>query len=103
MGHYCNPMNQAQLSLLALAGLPKLYGRDSVELQAYLTNVFPRETLEQLQMDSDDFETLGLSGMGKSRCCELERLYAGLEGEVASEITGWLREEYSFDPECLTD
>ncbi len=103
MGHYCNPMNQAQLSLLALAGLPKLYGQDSVGLRAYLTNVFSKETFEQLQMDADEFETLGLSGMGKRRCSELERLYAGLKGEVASEITGWLREEYSFDPACLTD
>lgn len=102
-GHYCNPMNQAELSLLALAGLPKLYGRDSSGVVTYLTGVFSRQTLEQLQMDANEFETLGLSGMGKRRCRELELLYTGLGGGVASEIAQWLRQEYSFDPACLTD
>jgi hypothetical protein len=54
-------------------------------------------------MDAHEFETLGLSGMGKRRCRELELLYDGLGGEVANEIAQWLREEYVFDPACLTD
>lgn len=103
MGHYCNPMNQPQLSLLALAGLPKLYGRDTAGLTAYLTKVFTKETFEQLQMDAGEFETLGLSGMGQRRCRELALLYSGLSGDVANEISQWLRNEYSFDPACLTD
>ncbi|MFK8048839.1 MAG: beta-N-acetylglucosaminidase domain-containing protein [Halioglobus sp.] len=103
MGHYCNPMNQPQLSLLALAGLPELYGRETPGLATYLQEVFTRETFEQLQVDAHEFETLGLSGMGKRRCRELALLYSGLGGDVAHEISQWLQEEYAFDPACLTD
>lgn len=102
-GHYCNPMNQAQLSLMALAGLAELYERQSPAVSQWLSQLFGADTWGQLLQDSEDFETLGLSGMGEERCRELADLYGGYPGSAAKELAGWLRGEYTFDPDCLTD
>ena len=90
-------------SLMALTGLSSLYRDKAPEETTWLTQLYGRETYEQLQRDSDDFETLGLSGMGHRRCRELALLYGGFPGSAAREVAGWLRGEYTFDPACLTD
>ncbi|MEH6582143.1 MAG: beta-N-acetylglucosaminidase domain-containing protein [Halioglobus sp.] len=102
-GHYCNPMNQPLLSLMALYGLADLYGVPTPEEQPWLNQIYGRETYEQLLLDKTEFEALGLSGMGERRCHELARLYGGFSGNAAAEVAAWLRGEYTFDPACLTD
>lgn len=102
-GHLCNPMNQPLLSLMALEGLGTLYDDDVSERGPWLEQLYGPETCEQLTLDREDFETLGLTGMGHRRCHELALLYGGLPGSAAQEIAGWLRGEYTFDPACLTD
>ena len=101
-GHLCNPMNQPQLSLMALEGLADLYADKSQE-RPWLAQLYGPATYEQFSLDREDFETLGLTGMGHRRCHELAVLYGGLPGTAAQEIAGWLRGEYTFDPACLTD
>jgi len=102
-GHYCNPMNQAHLSLLALAGLARLYGRDLSRWKPYLADVFSAQVLLQLQEDICAFEDLGLTGIQGYRRGELEHVYTELPGEAAREVAQWLRGEFTFDPACLTD
>jgi len=98
-GHLCNPMNQGVISLLALQGLADLYGRGSIELRP----IMGEQTFEQLLMDKDDFQQLGLSGLGTSRCRKLAGVYGAMPGTAAQEVAAWLRGEYTFDPACLTD
>jgi hyaluronoglucosaminidase len=101
-GHFCNPMNQAHLSLMALLGLPTLYGQRPPDGE-WLQTLYGRETYQQLLLDKHDFETLGLTGMGERRCDELARVYSRFSGQAAAEVVDWLRGEYTFDPDCLTD
>ncbi|MEP1471722.1 MAG: beta-N-acetylglucosaminidase domain-containing protein [Halieaceae bacterium] len=100
-GHFCNPMNQALLSLPALMGLSELY-QGSVE-PGLLETVLGEDTWSLLSRDRADFEALGLSGIGASSCADLAKSYDVLPGEAAQEVAGWLRGEYTFDPACLTD
>ncbi len=101
-GHLCNPMNQALLSLPALAGLASLYGRPVAD-DRWLAQALGEEAWAQLNRDRDDFCRLGLDGLGEQRRAELARRYAALPGPAAAEVAGWLRGEYTFDPACLTD
>lgn len=101
-GHLCNPMNQAVISLPALAGLADLY-RGTVSDDEWLEELVGQPTWRQLQQDREDFELLGLSGMGEARCLQLAAVYQSLPGQAASEVSAWLRGEYNFDPACLTD
>ena len=101
-GHFCNPMNQAYLSLMALLGLPSLYGRAGPDSD-WLQTLYGREAYQQLLLDRHDFETLGLTGMGEKRCHELANLYGSFSGAAAAEVADWLRGLYRFDPDCLTD
>jgi len=98
-GHLCNPMNQGVISLLALRGLAELYGRSSIDLRDPLGS----ETFTQLACDMEDFQQLGLTGLGPERCRELSDLYGKMPGAAAQEVAAWLRGEYTFDPACLTD
>jgi len=100
-GHFCNPMNQAVLSLPALAGLAPLYG-GKVE-SGFVEDALGGDTWAQLTRDSADFFELGLSGLGPQRCAQMAASYEALPGEAAAEVAGWLRGEYTFDPACLTD
>ncbi len=101
-GHLCNPMNQGLLSLPALAGLGKLYGR-SEGVEAMMANALGRETWRQLLRDRKAFRAEGLSGLGQRRRARLARRYEALPGPAAREVAAWLRGEYAFDPACLTD
>ena len=100
-GHLCNPMNQALLSLPALAGLASLY-HEGVEEPEWLERMLGILTWQQLRSDRADFAQLGLSGMGDERRKQLAAVYDALPGAAAQEVAGWLRGEYTFDPACLT-
>jgi hypothetical protein len=97
--HWCNAMNQAALSLPALASLPKLYGRAAPAA--------PRV-----------FEAAGLTPALISACEVLsEHTRESLTHEQAQRLTeaashaspaarelyDWLQGGYEFDPACLTD
>jgi hypothetical protein len=101
-GHLSNPMNQALLSLPALAGLSALYGfRDYDE--DWLSRVLGVQTWEQLRRDRGQFRDSGLEGMDAQERELLAQRYAGLPGQAAQEVAGWLLGQYTFDPACLTD
>jgi hyaluronoglucosaminidase len=102
-GHFCNPMNQALLSLMALTGLGALYDDASPTDLRWLMLLYGNEAYEHLQRDKADFESLGLSGLGAERARELALEYGRLPGKAAQEVAQWLRGEYAFDPACLTD
>lgn len=102
-GHYCNPMNQPLLSLMALEGLAELHGKKLPGESQWLSQLYGIETYRQFLLDREEFQDLGLTGMGERRCQELAELYNGLPGNAAQEVAAWLRGEYTFDPACLTD
>lgn len=95
-------MNQALLSLPALAGLASLYlsGKEEPE---WLEQALGSSTWLQLRSDREVFQQLGLSGMGDTRREQLALVYDALPGAAAGEVAAWLRGEYNFDPACLTD
>jgi len=99
-GHLCNPMNQALASLPALAGLAARYGTGIGE--AALAQLLGEQTLHLLRRDAVLFEEKGLPGLDGGERERLAAEYAGLPGEAAREVAGWLRGEYRFDPACLT-
>lgn len=105
-GHLCNAMNQGMLSLPALAGLADLYGSGqaggAVD-DACLQQLIGGRTWQQLQLDRDRFEQVGLDGMDMPTRRELACLYEQLGEAAAREVAAWLRGDYSFDPACLTD
>ena len=105
-GHLCNGMNQGRVSLPALAGLAGLYhhGRDGAELDsACLEQLVGERTWRQLQLDSDQFEQLGLDGMDMTTRLQLANRYQRLSEPAGAEVAAWLRGEFAFDPACLTD
>ena len=100
-GHFCNPMNEALVSLPALQGLADLYGH--APKPDFLERSLGAACWAQLSQNIDEFQELGLSGMGEERCQALALVYDKLAGSAALEVAGWLRGEYTFDPACLTD
>jgi hypothetical protein len=100
-GHLCNPMNQALLSLPAIAGLASLY-REGSEEPEWLEQILGAATWKQLRQDRTMFEQEGLSAMSDERREQLAARYDALPGPAAREVAGWLRGEYAFDPACLT-
>jgi hyaluronoglucosaminidase len=101
-GHLCNPMNQGIVSLLALQGMSEIY--DGVKPDdSWLREVWGGQVFDQLAGDIDEFQRLGLQGMGSERSTCLSRVYGLLPGPAAREVEEWLRGEYAFDPACLTD
>jgi len=98
-GHFCNPMNQAQLSRYPLAGLAQLYGGAT----AMPENYFSPPLCAQLRADHHCFEEVGLLGMELEEREQLATVYDKLGDSAATEIAEWLRGAYHFDPGCLTD
>ncbi|MBN7797718.1 beta-N-acetylglucosaminidase domain-containing protein [Parahaliea mediterranea] len=101
-GHFCNPMNQAWLSLPALRGLAELHATarppadwEARELGASLWT--------RLRRDGALFQREGLDGIAPDRRRALAAEYADLPGPAAAEVAAWLRGEFAFDPACLTD
>jgi hyaluronoglucosaminidase len=101
-GHFCNPMNQSLLSLLALTGLGELYS-DELTDHRWLGGVLGSEVYQRLLTDGPELQGQGLDGMSEARKRELLDIYSGLAGPGAAEVAAWLRGEYTFDPACLTD
>ena len=101
-GHFCNPMNQAWLSLPALRGLAELYRADKLPPD-WEQSLLGSACWQRLQRDGRRFQEQGLDALGDSERQRLAAEYAGLPGAAAAEVAAWLRGEYTFDPACLTD
>lgn len=97
-GHFCNPMNQAQLSRYPLAGLAQLYGGASAAAEDF----YSLELCRQLRTDQALFEESGLGGIAPAEREQLASVYAKIGDPAALEIADWLRGGYRFDPACLT-
>ena len=106
-GHFCNPMNQACLSLYPLGGLAALYGGDADALE----ECFGAPLAKLLTRDGERFREPGLDGFTPEECAALAAEYAAVPAAgstemgigAAAEVAAWLRGEYRFDPACLTD
>ncbi|WP_157976385.1 beta-N-acetylglucosaminidase domain-containing protein [Parahaliea mediterranea] len=101
-GHFCNPMNQAWLSLPALRGLAELYGTATLP-KDWEAQALGSDCWQHLQRDGRRFQEVGLDGLDAAARSRLAAEYAALPGAAAGEVAGWLRGEYTFDPACLTD
>lgn len=106
-GHFCNPMNQAWLSMPGVAGLATLYrtlgGQSDLRVERELESLLGSGLLASLREDSGRFVQQGLDGFSPAARELLLRRYAAQPGPAAAELCAWLREEYRFDPACLTD
>lgn len=98
--HWCNAMNQAALSLPALASLGELYGRarpsarDAVLAAAGLHS----ELIDACRLLAT--RARGSLAQSERKMLEAAAQGAGLAGE---ELSDWLNGAYVFDPACLTD
>ena len=102
--HFCNPMNQANLSVLGLMGLSMTYNlRSSAELQAFADDFFGRELRLWLARHAVEFEEEGLLGWSPERRAAIKRSLPPGNPAAVRELVDWLDDKYAFDPACLTD
>lgn len=99
-----NPMNQAHLSKLALAGYMRvLSDAAEVDFAASCTRLCEPALAARLLADIDLLQTRGLDSLDPESRNRLSSWYATKEDDpYAGEIVAWLRGEYAFDPQCLT-
>jgi hyaluronoglucosaminidase len=103
-----NPMNQAYLSRIALCGFRRLFGAESSdEAESTMTDCCQRlcgpAFAAQLQEDGRLIQQTGLSKMNAdTRLGLLARYEPAVSNPYAQEIAAWLRNDYEFDPQCLT-
>lgn len=108
-GHAMNPMNQAQLSKLALASLHHAYTQQDNynpdQSFADITIALCGENLgQQLQQDIHVLQDLGLKKISPEEKTTLRHTYQHfLPNSYAQEIIDWLDGLYTFDPACLTE
>ncbi len=108
-GHALNPMNQAWLSQIPLASLPKAYklrnNYNPEQVFAELcTEVCKEQLATQLQKDISQLQDKGLKNLTNSEKENLRNIYQQfLPNPFAQEIVDWLNGEYQFDPACLTE
>ncbi len=97
-GHFCNPMNQPELSRYPLGGLAALYGGTAPELD----QLYPAPLADLLGRDQALFEEQGLDAIGAGERERLAAEYQSTGAAAGLEVAAWLRGEYAFDPACLT-
>lgn len=97
--HWCNAMNQAALSLPALASLPGLYGIQTADSH----RVFAAAGLSPRLIDAcRPLSEQGRGELSAGQRVELAAL-APQHSLAARELRDWLQGVYRFDPACLTD
>ena len=115
-GHFANPMNQAYLSQLPLATLAFQYaqiskGDISQENAHENVNVYWQTVAKQqmgnalaadLFADIEQFQTQGLDKISINDKALLIKKYSHYSSPYAEEVVAWLKEQYRFDPACLT-
>jgi hypothetical protein len=97
--HWCNAMNQAALSLPALASLVELYGRQGEEREAVLSEAGISDALLAACLSMADTSLDELSSKQRASLLDL----ATVSSTAAEELGQWLDGRYRFDPTCLTD
>lgn len=107
-GHFVNPMNQVELSKLALSSLPELYtdsagSYDADVLRERAMAGLPSGLATLLNRDWSLFQTRGLDAIEAPDRKRLSDEYAAINHPAAMEVIAWLAEEYRFDPDCLTE
>lgn len=107
-GHAVNPMNQAYLSQIPLATLgfsyrDKEHYRPQQALEQAAVELCGYEFAAQLLQDLPLFQDIGLDRLEASLKTELIAKYEKFTNPFSREIVAWLKEEYAFSPECLTD
>jgi hyaluronoglucosaminidase len=100
-----NPMNQPHLSRIALCGYQHLLTQPSVH--DFLPNICRQlagsPCAEWLLADFGAFQNAALVELGADARRRLLDCYESEKANpYAQEIAAWLRDEYAFDPECLT-
>ncbi|WP_049722072.1 beta-N-acetylglucosaminidase domain-containing protein [Gilvimarinus polysaccharolyticus] len=108
-GHAVNPMNQFNLSKLALASLPHAYTDASYQpdrlFNTLLEQLCPPALGAALQEDAARFTAEGLDAIEPEVRASLAQRYRQLvdDSGMSAEVADWLAGKYSFDPACLTD
>jgi len=100
-----NPMNQPHLSRIALCQFKALLTGISpaAPLPAVCGSLHSADFAAQLGEDAPLLQALGLNGLDpEARGRLLDRYQANDSNPYAREIAAWLRNEYQFDPQCLT-
>jgi hypothetical protein len=110
-GHAVNPMNQSWLSRIPLYSLPRSYAQGAdyhpeQVLQESLSQLCGPELAQQIANDIDILQAKGLDKMEPEQRQQLIQHYSCFDNPVdslyAREIIAWLKDEYVFDPTCLT-
>jgi hyaluronoglucosaminidase len=102
--HFCNPMNQANLSVLGLIGLSTTHNLGSkVQLQAFASEFFGPELHSWLVGHAVEFEEAGLLGWPRAKRAAIKRSIPKGNPAAVNEVIDWLDDKYAFDPACLTD
>lgn len=107
-GHAINPMNQACLSQFPLMTLNLSFReREAYDpekaLKLALQSLCGDSMAQSLWEDLALFQDRGLDHLAPDRRAELIRKYSQFENRFSDEIVGWLKGEYPWSPECLTD
>ncbi|HEY2662942.1 MAG TPA: beta-N-acetylglucosaminidase domain-containing protein [Candidatus Binataceae bacterium] len=104
-----NPMNQASLSRIALAGYASQLSATGTSLremplESHLRSICGTPLAAAILEDLDIFQNRGLSKIDDTNRRRLVEKYQLFEPNgCALEIIAWLKGEYRFDPNCLTD
>lgn len=101
-GHFSNPMNQFNLSQLALATLRTPSDKSGKALVETASDV-PASLHALLSRDCRDFQCRGLDGMTDAEKQQRVAEYGAINHPMAMEVVEWLKEAYRFDPNCLTE
>lgn len=107
-GHLANPMNQPNLSAIALASLGASY-RDGDEYDPdrfwaeRLDGLVGSVTAALLRRDVELFQRAGLDAIDPEQRQQLRADYLAVAEPAALEVAEWLDEGYAFDPDCLSD
>jgi hyaluronoglucosaminidase len=104
-----NPMNQPELSRIALANYASLLGQGGTSLrgtsfESHLRSLCGPPAANAILEDIDLFQNRGFDVLDRAARENLVAKYRQFDADgCALEIVAWLEDEYRFDPSCLTD
>jgi hypothetical protein len=104
-----NPMNQPSLSRVALANYASLLSSAGTPLrdtpfESHLRSICGPPLAAAILADLDLFQNRGLSEIDEAARGKLIEKYRQFSPDgCALEIVAWLKDQYRFDPSCLTE
>ncbi len=107
-GHAVNPMNQPYLSRIPLQSLPQSYEQNKAydsdnSINKYIDEHTESTFSKKIKEDIEQFQFKGLDNFSNEELSQLTNKYQYSDNPYSKEIVAWLKGEYAFDPECLTD